>query len=50
MALLERTVKGMLLAELVQGMTLTLRSMFRQKHTINYPYEKGPISPRTEMQ
>ena len=46
MALLERTVKGMLLAELVQGMTLTLRSMFRQKHTINYPYEKGPISPR----
>ena len=46
MALLERTVKGMLLAELVQGMPLTLRSMFRQKHTINYPYEKGPISPR----
>ena len=46
MALLERTVKGMLLAELVQGMPLTLRSMFRQKHTINYPYETGPISPR----
>ena len=46
MALLERTVKGMLLAELVQGMTLTLRSMFRQKHTINCPYEKGPLSPR----
>ena len=39
MALLERTVKGMLLAELVQGMPLTLRSMFRQKHTIHYPYE-----------
>jgi len=46
MALLERTVKGLLLAELVQGMSLTLRSMFRAKHTINYPYEKGPLSPR----
>ena len=46
MALLERTVKGLLLAELVQGMALTLRSMFRPKHTINYPYEKGPLSPR----
>ena len=46
MALLERTVKGMLLAELVQGMPLTLRSMFGQKHTINYRYETGPLSPR----
>ncbi len=46
MALLERTVKGLLLAELVQGMYLTWRSMFRPKHTINYPYEKGPLSPR----
>ena len=46
MALLKRTVKGLLLTELVQGMSLTLRSMFRQKHTINYPYEKGPLSPR----
>lgn len=46
MALLEGTVRGLLLAELVQGMALTLRAMFRPKHTLNYPYEKGRLSPR----
>ena len=28
------------------GMALTLRYFFKPKATINYPYEKGPISPR----
>ena len=28
------------------GLSLTLRAMFRPKVTINYPYEKGPLSPR----
>lgn len=32
--------------EIVRGMALTLRYVFRPKVTINYPYEKGPISPR----
>jgi len=27
-------------------MWLTFRYMFRPKATINYPYEKGPLSPR----
>lgn len=27
-------------------MALTLSYMFKKKVTINYPYEKGPISPR----
>ncbi|MEM7071946.1 MAG: NADH-quinone oxidoreductase subunit NuoI [Pseudomonadota bacterium] len=35
-----------LLRELLGGMWLTLRAMFRPKHTLNYPYEKGPLSPR----
>ena len=46
MGLLDRSARTVLLAELVSGMSLTLRYFFRQKVTINYPYEKGPLSPR----
>ena len=46
MAFLERTARSLLLSELVSGMSLTLRYFFRRKATINYPFEKGPISPR----
>jgi NADH-quinone oxidoreductase subunit I len=41
-----RTPKAFLLLELLSGMALTLRYFFKQKVTINYPYEKGPLSPR----
>lgn len=44
--MLARTLKSLLLSELVSGLSLTFRYMFRPKYTINYPYEKGPISPR----
>ena len=46
MAFLDRTARGLLLSELVTGLSLTLRYFFHRKATINYPYEKGPISPR----
>ena len=46
MALLDRTARAMLLSELVSGMSLTLKYFFRPKATINYPHEKGAISPR----
>ena len=46
MASVNRAMRGMLLGEIVQGMWLTLRYFFRPKATINYPYEKGPLSPR----
>jgi len=46
MAFIDRVARSFLLAELVTGMSLTLRTMFRPKFTINYPYEKGPLSPR----
>ena len=46
MAFLDRTARSMLLGELVAGLGLTLRYFFKPKSTINYPYEKGPISPR----
>ena len=38
--------RRLLLGELVSGMSLTLKYFFKPKVTINYPYEKGPISPR----
>ena len=44
--MLDRTARAFFLTELVQGMALTLKYFFKPKVTINYPYEKGPISPR----
>ena len=46
MSFIDRHVRAFLLVELLQGMLLTLRHMFRQKVTLNYPYEKGFLSPR----
>ena len=46
MAFLDRTARSLLLGELLSGLSLTLKYFFRQKATINYPYEKGAISPR----
>ncbi len=39
-------LKAFSLTEICRGLWLTLRVMFRRKVTINYPYEKGAISPR----
>ncbi len=46
MTALNRTAKSFLLQELLSGMWLTLKYVFRPKVTINYPYERGPLSPR----
>ena len=46
MGYINRGARTMLLVELISGMALTLRYFFRPKVTINYPYEKGPLSPR----
>ena len=46
MSFIDRTARTILLAELIEGMALTLRYFFKPKVTINYPYEKGPLSPR----
>ena len=46
MTAIGRNLKSLFLGELVSGMALTLRYFFRPKATLNYPYEKGPISPR----
>ena len=44
--MIKNRLQGFLLAELISGMMLTLKTMFKSKHTLNYPYEKGPLSPR----
>jgi NADH-quinone oxidoreductase subunit I len=41
-----QAAKAFLLSELATGMALTLRYFFKKKATLNYPYEKGPLSPR----
>ena len=46
MAFLDRTARSLLLGELLSGMALTLRYFFKPKATINYPYEKNPLSVR----
>ena len=46
MSLIEQSTKSLFLSELVKGMTITFRQMFRPKATVNYPYERGPISAR----
>jgi NADH-quinone oxidoreductase subunit I len=35
-----------LLLDFLRGMLLTLKYFFRAKVTLNYPHEKGPLSPR----
>ena len=46
MSVLARGARGLLLSELLSGLALTLRYMFQRPVTVNYPYEKGPLSPR----
>jgi NADH-quinone oxidoreductase subunit I len=46
MTVINRVAKSFLLQELLGGMWLTFKYVFKPKVTINYPYEKGPISPR----
>jgi NADH-quinone oxidoreductase subunit I len=43
---LDRTARSFLLIELVSGFALTLKYFFKKPVTINYPFEKGPLSPR----
>ena len=41
-----QSVKSIFLIELLRGMKLTLKMFFSRKVTVNYPYEKGPLSVR----
>lgn len=44
--LLNRSASVLFLSEIVRGMFITLQSIWQEKVTLNYPFEKGPLSPR----
>ena len=46
MASLSQAVNSLFLKEFVGAFFLSMRYFFKQKATINYPFEKGPVSPR----
>lgn len=46
MLLLERSSQVLFLTELIRGLIITLQYFFKEKVTLNYPYEKGTLSPR----
>ena len=43
---LNRILKIIFLSEFVSGLFLAIKEIFKSKKTINYPYEKGSLSPR----
>ncbi len=44
--MIARIARSLFLIELAAGLGLTLRYFFKKKVTLNYPYEKGRLSPR----
>ena len=43
---LDQAARAIFLTEFVSGFFLAMRYFFKPKPTINYPFEKNPISPR----
>ncbi|HAH08940.1 MAG TPA: NADH-quinone oxidoreductase subunit NuoI [Alphaproteobacteria bacterium] len=39
-------LRGFFLIDILSGFFLASRYLFKAKHTVNYPFEKGPLSPR----
>ena len=46
MGFIRNKTRTVFLTELIAGMALTFSYMFKKKVTINYPFEKGFLSPR----
>jgi len=43
---LNRIIKTIFLLEFVKALAIAIKEIFKSKKTINYPFEKGRISPR----
>ena len=43
---LSRIFKIIFLVEFIKGLLMAIKEMFKKSKTLNYPFEKGPISPR----
>ncbi|NRA88900.1 MAG: NADH-quinone oxidoreductase subunit NuoI [Rhizobiales bacterium] len=46
MATIKQTINALFLREFISAFILAMRYFFTPKPTINYPFEKGPLSPR----
>ena len=43
---LKRFFKTILMIDFISGLLIAIKEIFKSKKTINYPFEKGKISPR----
>jgi len=43
---ISRIIKTIFMADFVAGLLIAIKKIFKSKKTINYPFEKGKISPR----
>ena len=43
---ISRILKTIFLVDFLTGLLIALKELFKTKKTINYPFEKGKISPR----
>ena len=43
---LMQAIRGAFLTDFLTAFGVALKEMFRRKPTVNYPFEKGPLSPR----
>ena len=41
-----RFFKTILMVDFLTGLLIAIKELFKKKKTINYPFEKGKISPR----
>lgn len=46
MNIFDNSAQTLFLTEIARGLRLTLKYLFLDTVTINYPFEKGPLSPR----
>ena len=43
---INRVIKTIFMADFLAGLFIAIKKIFKSKKTINYPFEKGKISPR----
>ncbi len=43
---ISRILKTILMIDFLKGLLIAIKEIFKSKKTINYPFEKGKISPR----
>jgi NADH-quinone oxidoreductase subunit I len=43
---ISRIIKTVFMADFISGLSIAIKEIFKPKKTINYPFEKGKISPR----